>query len=51
MAFLEDPDAGCDSDSVPHQGRPNQRIRAAMSNSFVFGGSKVALVATPFANA
>jgi 3-oxoacyl-(acyl-carrier-protein) synthase len=51
MAFLEDPDAGCDLDFVPHQGHPNQRIRAAMSNSFAFGGSNVALVATPFANA
>jgi 3-oxoacyl-(acyl-carrier-protein) synthase len=49
-AFLDDPDPGCDLDFVPVQGRPNQRIRAAMSNSFAFGGSNVALVATPFVN-
>lgn len=47
-AFLEDPDPACDLDFVPLQGRPNQRIRAAMSNSFAFGGSNAALVATPF---
>ena len=48
-AFLNHPDPNCDLDFVPMQGRYNQILRAAMSNSFAFGGSNVALIVKPFA--
>jgi len=47
-AFLEEPDPECNLDFIPLHGRTNQKIRAAMSNSFAFGGSNVALIAKPF---
>jgi 3-oxoacyl-[acyl-carrier-protein] synthase II len=43
---LADPSEGCDIDLVPQQ--PKQRaVRAAMSNSFGFGGTNATLVMTP----
>ena len=40
---LDDPSDGCDIDLVPHQ--PKERpIRAALSNSFGFGGTNASLV-------
>jgi 3-oxoacyl-[acyl-carrier-protein] synthase II len=42
-AHLDEPDSECDLDYVPHVGRPG-RVRAAMSNSFAFGGTSGALV-------
>lgn len=46
---LDTPDPACDLDYVPHTGRP-QLIRAAMSNSFAFGGQTACLVFTPGRN-
>jgi 3-oxoacyl-[acyl-carrier-protein] synthase II len=43
-AFLDQRDAQCDSDYVPLQARHGQAMEAAMSNSFAFGGSNVALI-------
>ncbi len=40
---LDNPDEGCDLNFVPHQAQP-QAIRAAMSNSFGFGGTNGTLV-------
>jgi len=42
---LDDPDRDCNLDCVPHHARP-MRIRAAMSNSFGFGGTNAALLFT-----
>ena len=42
-AHLDDPDPECDLDHVPHRGR-DQRVRAAMSNSFAVGGTAGVLV-------
>ncbi len=40
---LETPDAGCDLNFVPHEPQPLE-VRAAMSNSFGFGGTNATLV-------
>jgi 3-oxoacyl-[acyl-carrier-protein] synthase II len=42
-AHLENRDPECDLDYVPHSGRA-QTVRAAMSNSFAFGGTGAVLV-------
>ncbi len=44
-ANLRVPDADCDLDYVPKTGRDGARVRAAMSNSFAFGGSNAVLIA------
>jgi len=44
---LDDPSDGCDIDLVPHQ--PKERlVRAALSNSFGFGGTNASLVFRQF---
>ena len=40
---LDTPDEGCDLDLVPHQAK-ERPVRAAMSNSFGFGGTNASLV-------
>jgi 3-oxoacyl-[acyl-carrier-protein] synthase II len=42
---LENPSPGCDLDLVPKQAKP-RKIRAALSNSFGFGGTNASLVFT-----
>jgi 3-oxoacyl-[acyl-carrier-protein] synthase II len=42
-ANLVNPDPRCDLDFVPHTARP-MAIRAALSNSFGFGGTNATLV-------
>ena len=44
-ANLEVPDAECDLDYVPGEGRAEQNIRCVMSNSFAFGGTNAVLIA------
>lgn len=44
-ANLGEPDPACDLDYVPHKGRFDVPLRAAMSNSFAFGGSNAVLIA------
>jgi len=43
-AYLENPDPRCTLDHVPRVARHGQRIGAAMSNSFAFGGTNVSLI-------
>ncbi len=40
---LENPSEGCDIDLVPHRAR-ERKVRAALSNSFGFGGTNASLV-------
>lgn len=44
-AFLRMPDERCDLDYIPLEARQVQGLRAAMSNSFAFGGSNAVLIA------
>ena len=44
-ANLRQPDPDCDLDYVANTGRDGLTVRAAMSNSFAFGGSNAVLVA------
>jgi 3-oxoacyl-[acyl-carrier-protein] synthase II len=43
---LENPSEGCDIDLAPKQAKP-RKIRAALSNSFGFGGTNASLIFTP----
>ncbi len=45
---LHEPDAECDLDYVPNQGRTGVTLDAVMSNSFAFGGSNAVLIARRF---
>jgi len=40
---LDNPDEGCDIDLVPHQAK-ERKVRAALTNSFGFGGTNASLV-------
>jgi len=40
---LDNPDEGCDIDLVPHQAK-ERKVRAALSNSFGFGGTNATLI-------
>jgi 3-oxoacyl-[acyl-carrier-protein] synthase II len=42
---LDDPSEGCDLDLVPYKAKP-RRIRAALSNSFGFGGTNASVIFT-----
>jgi len=44
---LEDPDEGCDIDLVPLKAK-ERPVRAALSNSFGFGGTNASLVFKAF---
>jgi 3-oxoacyl-(acyl-carrier-protein) synthase len=48
-AYLDNPDPRCSLDYVPRVARHGQRIGAAMSNSFAFGGTNVSLIVRSFA--
>jgi 3-oxoacyl-[acyl-carrier-protein] synthase II len=43
---LQNPSEGCDIDLAPKQAKP-RKIRAALSNSFGFGGTNASLIFTP----
>jgi len=44
---LDNPDEGCDIDLVPHQAK-ERKVRAALSNSFGFGGTNASLIFKSF---
>ena len=46
-ANLEEPDRGCDVDLVPEPGR-RQAVRAALNNSFAFGGQNASIVVAKY---
>jgi 3-oxoacyl-[acyl-carrier-protein] synthase II len=46
---LDNPGVGCDLDFVPHQARKRE-VRAAMSNTFGFGGVNAVLILKKFAD-
>lgn len=46
---LDDPDPACDLDYTPHKAR-ERRVRAAMSNSFGFGGHNASVVVSALRN-
>lgn len=50
-AHLDNPDADCDLDFVPHMARRGIALEAVMSNSFAFGGTNVSLIARKFERA
>jgi 3-oxoacyl-[acyl-carrier-protein] synthase II len=43
---LDNPSEGCDIDLAPKQAKP-RKIRAALSNSFGFGGTNASLIFAP----
>jgi 3-oxoacyl-[acyl-carrier-protein] synthase II len=47
-AYLENPDQRCPLDYVPRVARHGQKIKAAVSNSFAFGGTNVSLAVRSF---
>ena len=44
---LDNPDEGCDIDLVPHQAK-ERKVRAALSNSFGFGGTNASIIVKAF---
>jgi 3-oxoacyl-[acyl-carrier-protein] synthase II len=42
---LDNPSEGCDIDLVPHKAK-ERKVRAALSNSFGFGGTNASLIFT-----
>ena len=44
---LDNPDEGCDIDLVPHHAK-ERKVRAALSNSFGFGGTNASLIVKAF---
>lgn len=48
-ATLTQPDPSCPLDYIPGQARTGQHVRYALSNSFAFGGSNVALLVERYA--
>lgn len=47
-AYLDNPDPRCRLDYVPRRARHGQRIDAALSNSFAFGGTNICLAVRAF---
>jgi 3-oxoacyl-[acyl-carrier-protein] synthase II len=47
-AYLDNPDSRCPLDYVPREARHGEKIRAAMSNSFAFGGTNISLAIRAF---
>ena len=43
---FDNPSEGCDIDLAPKEAKP-RKIRAALSNSFGFGGTNASLIFTP----
>lgn len=47
-AFLDSPDPACDLQHIAGQALHGRTVRAALSNSFAFGGSNVALIVAQY---